>query len=266
MVGVLDSGVGGLSVWRELVGTLPDEKYLYVADSGFCPYGPRDKSYIIERTSRISEFLIDRGADIIVVACNTATAAAISTLRRNYKIPFIGMEPATKPAVLHSESGVIAVLATQGTFRGELYMGTLEKYASQTRVIEIVGNNLVELVEKMEWDTPEAERLVRSYVEPAIAEGADHIVLGCTHYPFLTKTIEKIAGSKVKIINPAPAIAKRAKEVLAGIVPRNVYSEDSDWFCTTAEDTSVLASMVGMILSESRNNVFRKYKCTTIRL
>ena len=129
-----------------------------------------------------------------------------------------------------------------------------------------IRDGLVELVEKMAWDTPEAERLVRSYVEPALALGADHIVLGCTHYPFLTKTIEKIAGSGVKIVNPAPAIAKRAREVLAGIAPKNLYSEDSDLFCTTAEDTSVLASMVGMILSESPNNVFRKYRCTTIRL
>ena len=250
MVGVLDSGVGGLSVWKELIETLPNEKYVYVADSGHCPYGPRAKSYIIERTFKISEFLIEKGADIIVVACNTATAAAIESLRSNFDIP----------------SGVIAVLATQGTFKGELYIGTLNRFASGIKVIETVGTGLVELVEKMEWDTPEAEALLRKYIEPVMAAGADHLVLGCTHYPFLTGAIEKIVEGKMKIINPAPAVARRAKAVMNGLVHRNIYREDCDLFYTTGSNIQVLDSIVGSIMAKSSRKGFGKYNCTTIKL
>lgn len=266
MVGVLDSGVGGLSVWKELIETLPNEKYVYVADSGHCPYGPRAKSYIIERTFKISEFLIEKGADIIVVACNTATAAAIESLRSNFDIPFVGMEPAIKPAALHSETGVIAVLATQGTFKGELYIGTLNRFASGIKVIETVGTGLVELVEKMEWDTPEAEALLRKYIEPVMAAGADHLVLGCTHYPFLTGAIEKIVEGKMKIINPAPAVARRAKAVMDELVHRNIYREECDLFYTTGSNIQVLDSIVESIMAKSSRKEFGKYNCATIKL
>ena len=215
MVGVLDSGVGGLSVWKELVGTLPDEKYLYVADSGYCPYGPRDRSYIIERTSRISEFLIDKGADIIVVACNTATAAAISTLRRNYNIPFIGMEPAVKPAALQTRSGVVGVLATAGTLGGMKYHRTRDSFASGVRVVEHVGDGFVELVESGNTSGPEAESVVRASLQPLLDAGADVIVLGCTHYPFLMDVIRKIAGPSVAVIDPAPAVARHLLDVMS---------------------------------------------------
>lgn len=215
MIGVLDSGIGGLSVWRELMKVLPEEEYLYVADSGYCPYGPREKSYIRERVSKISAYLIDNNAEIIVVACNTATAAAIDYLRSNYSLPFVGMEPAVKPAALESKSGVIGVLATMGTFRGELYLSTLHKFASNVKVIEQIGSGLVELVECGKTETPEAVALLKEYLDPMIKEGADCLVLGCTHYPFLINAIRKVAGDKMKIINPAPAIAMRTKDILA---------------------------------------------------
>ena len=263
MIGVFDSGVGGLSVWKELVKVLPDEKYIYVSDNGYCPYGPKPKSDIIERAKKITEFLIDKGADIIVVACNTATAAAIEVLRATYDIPFVGMEPAVKPAALNTLSGVIGVLATQGTFKGELYLRTLHKFAYNTTVLEQIGTGLVELVESGNTDTPEAEELLRKYIEPMLASGADHIVLGCTHYPFLTEAIKRITGDSVSIVNPAPAIAHRTEELL--LKSRNgeeVGCEnceaDTNLFYTTGENISLVKSMVEDILSNLNNKSVRQ--------
>lgn len=214
MIGVFDSGVGGLSVWRELYKVMPQEEYLYVSDSGYCPYGPKSKEEVIERAVAITEFLISNGAEIIVVACNTATAAAINWLRSHYTIPFVGMEPAVKPAALNTRTGAIGVLATKGTFKGELYLRTLHKFASNAKVLEQVGEGLVELVESGETDTPQARELIGKYIKPMLEQNADHIVLGCTHYPFLEKVIREFAGEGVTIVNPAPAIARRAEEVL----------------------------------------------------
>ena len=235
MVGVLDSGVGGLSVWKELIETLPNEKYVYVADSGHCPYGPRAKSYIIERTFKISEFLIEKGADIIVVACNTATAAAISSLRKEFSdrrnpevrqrvselsggrrdhVLFIGMEPAVKPAVAMTKTGVIGVLATYGTLKGEKYRHSRELADDKVKVVEHVGSGFVELVEKGELTGPHAEQVVKASLKPLMDEGADTIVLGCTHYPFLLDTIRRIAGPEVTVIDPAPAVARHRVDVM----------------------------------------------------
>ena len=217
MIGVYDSGQGGRSVLKELVALMPQEDYIYYADSAHCPYGPRTPEYIIERACAITDFLIDRGCEMIVVACNTATAAAISYLREHYTIPFIGMEPALKPAALQSKTGVVGVLATSGTFKGKLYLGTLARFSEDVKVIQRVGEGLVETVEKGVLDGPEVERLVHNCIDPMLEAGADHIVLGCTHYPFLQPVIERIAGSGVTVINPAPAIARQAKKVLEGI-------------------------------------------------
>ncbi len=248
MIGVFDSGVGGLSVWKELVALMPGQRYLYVSDSGFCPYGPRPKSYVIDRCKKISEFLIENGADIIVVACNTATAASIEVLRSLYNIPFVGMEPAVKPAALQSESGVIGVLATQGTLKGELYLRTLHKFAANTKVIEQVGTGLVELVEGGKTDTQEAFELIESYIAPMVEAGADHIVLGCTHYPFLNDIIKKIAGNGVNIVNPAPAIAKQAKLLLGKMCKTIDLSLGDNIFYTTGINTSLIEKMVADVM------------------
>lgn len=256
MIGVFDSGVGGLSVWKELVALMPNQEYIYVSDSGYCPYGPRPKSYITERAARISEFLISRGADIIVVACNTATAAAIKHLRSSYEIPFVGMEPAVKPAVLQSKSGVIGVLATQGTFKGELYLGTLHKFASNSKVIEQIGTGLVEIVESGKVETEEADRLLKNYLQPMVEAGADHIVLGCTHYPFLAANIERITGGTLEIVNPAPAIARQTEHLLAEIgkntLPSSVENGEKrkNLFYTTGNNLELLKSMVFKILDD----------------
>lgn len=217
MVGVYDSGIGGLSVWKELRALMPEQDYVYVADSAHCPYGDKSPEYITDRACAIVRFLTDRGAEAVVVACNTATAAAISFLRSHFTVPFVGMEPAVKPAALASKTGVVGVLATANTFKGSLYRDTVMRYASGLRIIEKVGWGLVEAVEKGEVPS----ELVERYVAEMTGEGADVIVLGCTHFPFLQEEIAKAAGPGVRIINPAPAVARQTARVLQELADRN---------------------------------------------
>lgn len=224
MIGIFDSGAGGLSVYREIFGLLPNERYVYFSDNAHCPYGEKSQEYIIARARWITEHLISRGADVIVVACNTATAAAIATLRDEYGLPFIGMEPAVKPAALKTHSGVIGVLATAGTLKASKYLDTKDKYTDGVKVIEHVGKGFVELVESGNLDGPYAEQVVRESVEPLILAGADVIVLGCTHYPFLRGTISRIAGTGVSIIDPAPAAARHLVDVMS---ERKLFRNDS---------------------------------------
>ena len=257
MIGVFDSGVGGLSVWSELVKLLPKEEYIYVADSGNCPYGPKSKGEIIERADAITSYLLSEGATIIVIACNTATAAAIEYLRAKYSAVFVGMEPAVKPAALKSLSGVIGVLATKGTFSGELYHNTLNKFAQNVKVIEQVGEGLVELVESGETNSDEALILISSYVQPMVNNGADVIVLGCTHYPFLIDTIKRVVNSNVDIINPAPAVAKRVAEFSS---KESTITRESTTFITTGNNLVLIKQMVSSILNcNTYNSVFMEF-------
>lgn len=211
MIGVYDSGIGGLSVWKELIALMPEQSYVYVADSAHCPYGAKSPDYIIDRARAVVRFLISEGAEAVVVACNTATAAAISYLRSHFTIPFVGMEPAVKPAALASKTGVVGVLATANTFKGSLYRDTVMRYASGIRIVEEVGWGLVEAVEKGEVPS----ELIRQYVTEMTEQGADVIVLGCTHFPFLQEEIARVAGPSVRIINPAPAVARQTARVAA---------------------------------------------------
>lgn len=219
MIGIFDSGVGGLSVFREIRKQLPEENYIYYSDNAHCPYGEKSKEYITERARTITKFLISKGADIIVVACNTATAAAISTLRNEFDISFIGMEPAVKPAAAKTKSGIVGVLATAGTLKAEKYLTTRGKYAEEVRFVEHVGEGFVELVERGALKGEEAEAIVRRSLLPLLEAGADTIVLGCTHYPFLAETIAKVASEfcperEISIIDPAPAVAKHLMEIM----------------------------------------------------
>ncbi|MDR0754021.1 MAG: glutamate racemase [Prevotellaceae bacterium] len=214
MIGIFDSGVGGISVWKELYGLMPNQDFVYVADSAYCPYGRKSADQIIERAKKISEFLIDKNADVIVVACNTATAAAIEYLRSHFSVPFVGMEPAIKPAATESKSGIVGVLATAGTFKGSLYLNTLTKFASNVKVIEQTGDGLVELVENGKIYGREVELLLQKYINPIIDAGADKLVLGCTHYPFLIEAIKKIANNTLTIINPAIAVAQQTQKII----------------------------------------------------
>lgn len=219
MIGVFDSGVGGLSVYRELVKLLPGESYVYYADNAHCPYGEKTQQYIIGRARKITETLMGMGCGIIVVACNTATAAAIATLREAYPIPFVGMEPAVKPAAGTTQSGVIGVLATAGTLKGTKYHSTRDRYADGITVVEHVGEGFVELVESGDTAGAHAESVVRESLSPLMEAGADRIVLGCTHYPFLRDTIAKMAeemapGRQVEVIDPAPAAARQCLKLM----------------------------------------------------
>lgn len=240
MVGIFDSGVGGLSVFREILKRLPEESYIYYSDNAHCPYGEKSQEYVTERARRITEHLIQEGAEIIVVACNTATAAAIAALRKEYSdksspevkervsslssgrqdhIMFIGMEPAVKPAVLNTRSGVIGVLATAGTLKGSKYINNRELYSNDVKIVEHVGQGFVELVESGRTCGEEAEMIVRESVKPLLDAGADTIVLGCTHYPFLKEAIEKAAHAiaphrRITIMDPAPAVARHLVEIM----------------------------------------------------
>ena len=261
MIGVFDSGAGGLSVWKELIKTMPSESYFYISDAAYCPYGRKSKEMILKRASAISDFLIERGAEIIVVACNTATAAAIEGLRQTFDIPFVGMEPAVKPAASLTKTGVIGVLATHGTLQGALYKQTSEKYArrKEVKIIEEVGDGLVELVEAGDTESPEAERLVKKYIDPMVAAGADCVVLGCTHYPFLEPVIKKLYSDKLIVINPAPAVAKRARQLLEKVRKTDVCSNPADTeltpeqkivIATTGSKTDVLQSLSESVISQ----------------
>lgn len=220
MIGIFDSGVGGLSVFREIRKILPQQQYVYYSDNAHCPYGEKSKEYIIGRAREITDFLLSKGAEVIVVACNTATAAAISTLREEYpNIPFIGMEPAIKPAAKQTRTGVVGVLATAGTLKAEKYLDTRGKWADNIRVVEHIGQGFVELVENGTTEGLEAEKTVEASLKPLLDDGADAIVLGCTHYPFLSETIIKVAselypGRNIMVIDPAPAVARHLLEVM----------------------------------------------------
>ncbi len=208
MIGLFDSGSGGLSVLREIVRLLPDEKYVYYSDNAHCPYGEKSPEYIRERCREIVRLLLDKGADIIVVACNTATGAAIQVLREEFPVRFIGMEPAVKPAALGTRTGVVGVLATAGTLKGSKYLTTKGNFEDGCTIVEHVGQGFVELVENGDLEGEATEEVVRTSLQPLLDAGADTIVLGCTHYPFLLPVLRKLAGPGVRFIDPAPAVAR----------------------------------------------------------
>ena len=231
MIGIFDSGIGGLSVFREIRKLLPEEKYVYFSDNAHCPYGEKSKEYIIDRARHITDFLISQGADIIVVACNTATAAAIKTLRAEYPISFIGMEPAIKPAAASTKTGIIGVLATAGTLKADKYRDTKGRHTEDVTVVEHIGKGFVELVESGITTGQKAESVVTESLEPLLDAGADTIVLGCTHYPFLSETIAKVASDltpsrQISIIDPAPAVARHILDVMTeeNIIKREGFS------------------------------------------
>lgn len=219
MIGIFDSGTGGLSVYREIVKLLPQQRYVYFSDNAHCPYGEKTREYILDRARAITDFLIGEGCEVVVVACNTATAASIADLRQEYGIPFIGMEPAVKPAALSTQTGVIGVLATAGTLKASKYLDTRDKYSDGVQVVERVGQGFVELVEKGMLTGPIAEQVVERSLAPLLSAGADRIVLGCTHYPFLLDTLKTVAARlmpsrDVLFIDPAPAAARQTLRVL----------------------------------------------------
>jgi len=215
-VGVFDSGVGGLSVVRALIASMPSQPLSYVADNAHCPYGPRPASEIIAFAKGITRYLHNQGCQAIVVACNTASAAALGALRETFPdISFVGMVPAIKPAAGLTRTGVVGVLATAGTLHGRLYEDVVEHWAHGARIVSRSCPGLVERVENGDANAPETESLLRQCLAPLLAEGMDVLVLGCTHYPFLIPALERLLPPGVSIVEPSDAIARQTRRILA---------------------------------------------------
>jgi len=213
-IGVFDSGVGGLSVLTEIRKHLPNEDLIYVADSAHAPYGDKSKEFILERSTAIIEFFLGQQVKAIVVACNTATAAAVKELRGIYHMPMVAMEPAIKPASEQTQTGVIGVLATSRTINSNNFQILFSRFADQVKIIPQACPGLVDQVELGDLHGSKTRALVTQYVEPLLEQKADILVLGCTHYPFLAALIQEIAGSGVKVIDSGAAIARRLHSLL----------------------------------------------------
>ncbi|MBT8261673.1 MAG: glutamate racemase [Bacteroidia bacterium] len=213
-IGIFDSGVGGTSIWKEIHQLLPNESTIYLADSHHAPYGIRTPAEIVDLSIKNTDRLLEFGAKLVVVACNTATTNAISLLRKKYDIPFVGIEPAIKPAALHSKTGKIGILATRGTLSSALFSQTSEEFTKDISVVEVVGEGLVPLIENGEFDNPLMEELLRKYTEPMIEANVDYLVLGCSHYPYLIPKLTEILPKQVKIIDSGIAVARQTKFLL----------------------------------------------------
>ena len=243
-IGIFDSGVGGLSIWSEIHQLLPMESTIYLSDSKHAPYGPKGKEAIIHLSIKNTEWLINQGCKLIVVACNTATTNAIDTLRKNYPIPFIGIEPAIKPAALQSKSKAIGILATKGTLSSRLFHETSQLYSSDLLVVEQVGNGIVELIENGALYSEEMKHLLQSYLQPMLDAEIDCLVLGCTHYHFLTPILKQLLPNHVKIIDSGKAVAKQTKAVLENKFLLNTETfVETNRFYTNGEE-KVIASLL----------------------
>ncbi len=249
-IGIFDSGVGGLTVWKHIHQLLPNEKLIYLADSLHCPYGAKSAEEIIELSRANTRFLLNKGCKLIVVACNTATASAIETLRAEFSVPFVGMEPAVKPAAQNTNTGKIGILATKGTFEGRLFKETSQKYAQGIDTLIQIGEGLVELVENNEMDSEKGRKLLVSYINPMIDAGVDQIVLGCTHYPFFIPLLKQLVPKSIQIIDPAPAIALRTKNILLELGTQSSLTTVLPEFYSTG-DTKVIDLLVTKITGKS---------------
>lgn len=235
VIGLFDSGVGGLSVWREVAGLLPDSGLIYVADQAYCPYGSRSLAEIRDRAERVARFLLQEGADLLVVACNTASAAALGYLRETFTVPIVGMEPALKPAVEQTHSGRVAVMATPATFQGEPFARLMARFAHGVEVVLQPCPGLVEQVEQGDLHGLLTHQLLQGYLADLPARGVDELVLGCTHYPFLRPSIEHIVGPAITVIDPAPAVARQVQRVWQQLSPQPPATTPPRRFITTGD-------------------------------
>jgi glutamate racemase len=242
-IGVFDSGVGGLSVLRHIRAQLPSVPLLYVADSGHVPYGDKTQDYIRERSLVLTEFLVRQGAAAVVIACNTATAAAAAPLRARFAFPIIAMEPAVKPAVSATRSGVVGILATVGTLESARFAALLGQYAGEVEIVTQACPGLVEKVEAGELVSAATRALVARYARPLIDRGADTIVLGCTHYPFLRPVITEVVGSSVQLIDTGEAVARQVvRRLPEGLIGR-IDQTPTQQFWTTGDGRSAARIM-----------------------
>jgi glutamate racemase len=245
-IGFFDSGVGGTSIWKEVHALLPNENTIYLADSYHAPYGTKTKQEIINLSFKNTELLIKMGCKLIVVACNTATTNAIIELRTHFKIPFIGIEPAIKPAVTASETKKIGILATQGTINSALFNNAVLRYQHIT-IIEQIGTGLVELIESGAINSHKTKELLTGYLEPMIAQNIDYLVLGCSHYPYLIPTILSIIPKSIQIIDSGEAVAKQTKNILSthNLMNLGKNEELKNLFFSNAHEIQVLQKLVG---------------------
>ena len=251
-IGLFDSGVGGLSIWRQVVHALPSESLLYVADQANVPYGHRSADEIQANSLGIADHLVAQGCKAIVVACNTASAVALEPLRQRFpQMPILGLEPAVKPAVQLTRSGVVGVMATPATFQGQLYRATVGRYATAVQVVEQVCVGLAELVEQGDLEGPDCDARLMGYLQPMLDAGADTIVLGCTHYPFVIESIRRLVGPAMAVLDPAPAVARHLADVLgqAGLLATDPAGALAPRFATTADPLAfnrALSRLVGV--------------------
>lgn len=242
-IGLFDSGVGGLTIWKEIHQLLPNESTIYLADSFNAPYGIKSKEEIISLSKKNVDFLIEKGVKLIVVACNTATTNAISELRELYSIPIIGLEPAIKPAVLNSKTKSIGVLATKGTLLSDKFKHAMSLY-SDIVFVEQIGYNLVQLIENGKINSEEMHQLLLEYINPMLEQNVDHIVLGCTHYPFLKEHIKNLIPDNVVVLDSGLAVANRVEQLL---VENNLLIEkevESHWEFYINTDSHVMSSLL----------------------
>jgi glutamate racemase len=242
-IGIFDSGIGGTSIWREIHQLLPNEKTIYLADSKNAPYGQKSKQEIIALSMKNTDFLLTMNCKLIVVACNTATTNAIQELREKYDIPFIGIEPAIKPAANNSRTQTIGILATKGTLNSELFNKTTEMF-QDTKIIEQVGYGLVQLIENGQINSPEMTQLLQSYLTPMIEANIDYLVLGCSHYPYLIPQIKKILPPHIHIIDSGEAVAKQTQNILRDKVGFSSETKKTPIFYTNT-NSKVLSEILG---------------------
>ena len=250
-IGIFDSGVGGLSVLRAIRQQMQEEDVIYFGDQGHVPYGPRPMEQIQMFSEEITSFLLNKGSKLIIVACNTASAAALRYLRKRFpKTPFVGMEPAVKPAAEHTQTGKVGVLATPATFQGELYASVVERFGAGVELLQHTCPGLVAQIEKGELDTPPTHAILKEALSPMIEKGIDTVVLGCTHYPFVIPLIQQIVGEKVRVIDPAPAVARQARHLLetGGMMKSSGVRGEVQFF--TTGDPFVMQSMLPTLFGE----------------
>lgn len=251
-IGVFDSGVGGLSVLRAMREQQPAEDVIYFGDQGHVPYGPRPMEQIQSFSEGITDFLLDKSAKLIVVACNTASAAALKYLRERFPdVPFVGMEPAVKPAAETTQTGRVGVLATPATFQGALYASVVERFGNGVELFQHTCPGLVGQIEKGELSAPATREILEGALQPMLEKNIDTVVLGCTHYPFVIPLIQEIVGEKVRVIDPAPAVARQARRILdaRGLVNESNRRGRVEFY--TSGDAAEMQSMLPMLLGEA---------------
>lgn len=242
-IGLFDSGIGGTSIWKEVNALMPFENTIYLADSKNAPYGLKCKEEIIALSCKNTEFLLNNNCKIIVVACNTATTNAIKELRAKYKVPFIGIEPAIKPAALQTKTQTIGILATKGTLNSELFHQSVANHPD-VKIIEQIGHSLVQLIENGDINSPEMEELLKSYLNPMVEKNIDYLVLGCSHYPYLIPQIKKIIPEHIKIIDSGEAVAKQTQKILEQNHLLNNSKEKSSQIFYTNSEPAVLETIL----------------------